>query len=267
MLFKRQVAVFLIPGLICFAACPAWAEANKPDSNVESDTQAKMQLDQMASKLASAKRFSVSMLMNYDVVQESGQKIQFSEVRKVLIDRPNHLRVDAKQSNGDEGGLIFDGKVLTLYNTGENVYSQTDVDGTVDGGLRYAVGKLGVRIPLARMLVTTLPQELEKLNSQIDFVELNTLGAEPTDHIAARTETVDYQVWIASDMLPRQIVITYKDEPGQPQFQADFSDWNLSPSITSSSFTYHPPKGAEKIRTLMPASMPRDIGDNKWAVK
>ena len=79
MLFKRQVAVFLIPGLICFAACPAWAEANKPDSNVESDTQAKMQLDQMASKLASAKRFSVSMLMNYDVVQESGQKIQFSE--------------------------------------------------------------------------------------------------------------------------------------------------------------------------------------------
>lgn len=267
MSFKRQVALFLISGLICLVAFSAQAEKYQSESNVVSDANAQMQLERMTMKLAGAKQFSVSILMNYDVVQESGQKIQFSEVRDVLIERPSHLRIDARQSDGDTGGLIFDGKTLTLYNKDEKVYSEINVDGNVDAAVRYAVGKMGVRIPLARMLVTTLPQELEKLNSTLEFVEYNTLGATPTDHIAARAKSVDYQVWIADDMLPRRIVITYKDEPGQPQFQADFSNWNLSPVISSSSFSYEPPEGAEKIRTLMPASMPRHIGDAKGATK
>lgn len=50
----------------------------------------------MAKKLAETKQFSVTMHMGYDVVQKSGQKIEFSEIRKTTINRPNHLRVDAR---------------------------------------------------------------------------------------------------------------------------------------------------------------------------
>jgi hypothetical protein len=60
--------------------------------------------------------------MNYDVVQASGQKIQFSEVRKVQISRPDYLRVDTQQSDGDAGSLMFDGKTLTLFSLTDNVY-------------------------------------------------------------------------------------------------------------------------------------------------
>lgn len=95
----------------------------------------------MAKTLAGAKAFSVAMHMNYDVVQASGQKIQFSEVRTVQISRPDNLRVDSQQSDVDAGGLIFDGKTLTLFNTTENVYSQTTHPGDVDAAVRYAVGK------------------------------------------------------------------------------------------------------------------------------
>ena len=211
------------------------------------------QLQGMAKKLAEAKQFSVSINMSYDVVQESGQKIQFSEVRKVLISRPNYMRVDTQQSDGDTGGLIFNGKTLTLFNTTENVYSQTQQSGDVDAAVRYAVGKLGIRVPLARMLTTTLPQELQKLITRVDFVERNTLGTMPTDHIAAQSRDVDFQVWIGKDMLPTRMVLTYKKAPGQPQFQAVFSSWNLSPVINDASFTFTPAKGAEKIPTLLPA--------------
>ena len=108
--FKFPAGSLLMLLMIHLCLVPVQAGEGKPGN----DNQAKVQLAEMAKKLAGAKQFSVSMLMNYDVVQESGQKIQFSEVRDVLIDRPNHLRVDARQSDGDTGGLVFDGKVLTL---------------------------------------------------------------------------------------------------------------------------------------------------------
>ncbi len=224
---------------------------------------AKSQLDGMAKKLAGAKRFSVSIHMSYDTVQDSGQKIQFSEIRKVTVSRPNHLRVDTRQSDGDTGGLLFDGKAITLFNTGERVYSQTNRPGDLDAAIRYAVGKLGMRVPLARMLVTTFPQEIQKLSTGVVYVERNTLGATPTDHIAGRGKGVDYQVWIAQDNLPARIVLTYKNAPGQPQFRAEFSDWNLTPKVSDATFTFTPPKGEEKIPTLLPAARSKAMSKTK----
>ena len=113
---------------------------------------------------------------------------------------------------------------------------------------------MGMRVPLARMLITTFPSELQKLSANVDYVEYNTLGATTTDHIVGSTNDVDNQVWIAKDMLPRRIVITYKNAPDQPQFRADFSDWNLAPKISDDTFIFTPPKGAEKIPTLLPAT-------------
>jgi len=215
---------------------------------------AKAQLIAMAKKLAEAKQFSFSMHMSYDVVQKSGQMIQFNEVRKVQISRPNHLRVDAWQSDGDTGGLLFDGKNITLFNRAENVYSQTSRPGDVDAAVRYAVGKLKIRVPLARMLVTSLPKELQRLSGEVDYIERDMFGATPTDHIAGRTDGVDYQFWITKDKLPTRIVLTYKDAPGQPQFQAEFSDWNFAPEVNASTFAFTPQEGAEKIPTLIPVA-------------
>jgi hypothetical protein len=70
--------------------------------------------------------------------------------------------------------------------------------------------------------------------------------------LAGRTETVDYQVWITegAQPLPLRVVLTYKNAEGQPQFQAHFSDWNLSPEIQDSQFAFAPPEGARKISFL-----------------
>ena len=104
----------------------------------------KAQLIDMAKKVAETKQFSVTMHMGYDVVQDSGQKIEFSEIRKVTVDRPNHMRTYVEQSDGDIGQFIFDGKVMTLFSESENVYAQTDQPGDLDAAIRYAVGKMGI---------------------------------------------------------------------------------------------------------------------------
>jgi hypothetical protein len=211
---------------------------------------AEKRLVDMAANLADTKQFSVAIHMTYDVLQESGEIIEFGEARTLQISRPEYLRVDAQQSDGDRGGLIFDGKTITQFSDTQNVYSQIDRPGDVDGAIRYAVGELGVRLPLARMLVTSFPQEISKLTTDIDLVEQNTLGPEPTVHIAGRTDDLDYQVWIREDNFPTRIVLTYKNAPGQPQFRADFSDWNTAPSLKRGSFIFTVPDTSEKIPTL-----------------
>lgn len=220
-------------------------------------------LNAMAVKLAQAKQFSVTINMTYDVLQESGQQIQFSEVREVHLKRPNLLRVDVKESDGEEHGLVYNGNSIIKFNVTEKVFSVINRPGNVDSIVRYIVSQLGVRVPLARLLVTTLPQEIQKISTQVDYVEINNLGHQPVIHVAGRTRDVDYQLWIGRDKLPRRVVMTYKNEPGQPQFQADLTDWDFGSDIPNGVFRVIPPPDAERIPTMVPASRQRAQAENK----
>jgi len=126
----------------------------------------------------------------------------------------------------------------------------------VDEVIHYAMEDLKIRVPLAMLLLSTLPSKVDDLVVSADYVEKTTITDVPCDHVAARTDKgVDFQVWVAQgeEPLPRRIVITYKDEAGQPQFWADLSDWNLSPEISDALFTFTPPDGAEQIQFLTEA--------------
>jgi len=210
-------------------------------------------LKSMSEYLAKAERFSVSIRDGYDAVQQSGQKVEFGEVRKVTVSRPDRLRVEVERSDGEKGLVVFDGKDLTVYTADKNVYATVSRQGTLDQTIKYALEDLKIRVPLAMMLLSTLPSELDKLVVSADYVETTTITDVPCDHLAVRTaKGVDFQVWVAqgNEPLPRRIVITYKDEAGQPQFWADLSNWNLAPEISDALFTFTPPDGANRIQFL-----------------
>ena len=205
----------------------------------------------MAGKLTKAERFSVTMVIRYDSVQATGQLIEFSERRDMVVQRPQKMRIDTRQSDGESSGLILDGSLVTQFNVDESVYAQLEQPGNLDDTIRYAVKNLGIRIPLARLLVSDLAAELGRNIERVALVETNQLGEEPIEHIAAVGASVDAQFWIRPDMLPARIVLVYRDTPGQPRFSADFSDWNLQPEIGQGTFRYDPPRGAEKIPVLL----------------
>ena len=218
-----------------------------------SEQRAMSVLKNMSQYLAQAQNFSVTIRDGYDAVQQSGQKVEFGEVRKVTVSRPDRLRIDVERSDGEKSLVVFNGKELTVYTPKENVYASVSRQGTLDQVIKYAVDDLKIRVPLAVMLLSSLPSELDNLVVSADYVETTTITDGPCDHVAARTNRgVDFQVWVAqgSQPLPRRIVITYKDEPGQPQFWADLSNWNLAPEITDRLFAFTPPNGADRVEFL-----------------
>jgi hypothetical protein len=242
--------IFLLAGLLTlflFSAGSATADDN---------ADARKLLRQMTEKLADSDNFTVTLQVNYDAVQASGQHIEFAEIRKVMVKRPDHIMIDTRQSDGDVGGLRHDGTTLTRFNKSENVYSRVDFAGGIDDALRYSIGTLGARIPLARLLVKTLPDELEKLSLEVDFVETNVLSEPATDHIAARGRSVDYQFWISDDHVLRRMTLTYLNVPGQPQIRTNFLNWDFSPSIKEKDFVFKPERRMEKVPSLTPIATP-----------
>ena len=242
----------LLLGIAFLSTPPVSAQqpaAKPPASEPGEAEQAKAILQRMADFLAKAQRFSFNLRIEYDVLQDSGQMIEFGERRKVIVSRPDKLRVDIERSDGDKGVTVFDGKEVTVFNASDNVYARVTQPGNLDGAITHLVGDLQMRLPLALMLVTTLPQELARRVTEVDYVEKTTLFDVPCDHIAARTATVDFEVWVAEGErpLPRRVVITYLEEEGQPQFRAQFSDWNLTPEVPESLFTLTLPPNAEQI--------------------
>jgi hypothetical protein len=203
----------------------------------------------MANYLSTLPAFSVSVASNYDVLQPSGQKIEYGEVRKLVVQRPDHLRSDTERSDGERSTAVFTGADMALLDVSNKLYASTPQPGGLDESILYFVSDLKMRFPMAMLLMARLPSELERRVRSVDYVETSHLFGSPTHHLAARGDTADFQVWVreGDHPLPMRVVITYKDEPGQPEYRADFSNWNVRPSITAK--TFHPtvPGGTQKV--------------------
>jgi hypothetical protein len=213
------------------------------------DEQAMAILERMADLLSQAQRISVMVDIGFDVVQDSGEKIEFGETRKVVISRPDHARIDITKRDGATSGFIFDGKEIAVFNARENVYATAARPGTLDEAIDYFINDLDMRFPLAELFSSKLAETLQEKVRAASYVEQASIAGVPCDHLALRGDQADLQLWIAQgdQPLPRRLVITYKHAAGQPQFWAQFSDWNLSPDVPDSLFVFTPPEGAAKI--------------------
>lgn len=230
----------------------SWASQESGIQAGPEPTDAKGLLLRMANYLAKTQAFAVNLSDSYDAVQASGEKIEFAATRKVVVSRPNGLRVEREGSDGEKQIMLYDGKDITVFSPSTNVYAQTAKPGGIDEAVKYFLKDLNMRLPLAMLLVSQLPAELERRTESVEYVEKTTIHGQAAHHLAARTETVDYQVWIAEGPkpLPLRVVLTYKLTEGQPQFRAQFSDWNLAPQVDATQFAYTPAEGANKIAFL-----------------
>jgi hypothetical protein len=231
------------------AASASAADVAAAPAAAERQDEAALHLAAMTRYLASLPGFQVTMLGSYDAVQESGQKIEFHELRDLALARPDRLRVRHVRSDGVESQIVFDGKTISVLNGEANVYAQAPQPGALDDAIVYFVRDLGMRLPLARLLTSRAPEELERRVQSLVYVERTTVLPVPVHHIAGRAGNVDVQLWIADgdQPLPLRIVLTYVDEPGQPQFRAQFLDWRTESPGGTDTFRFTPPPGARQI--------------------
>jgi hypothetical protein len=259
MILRKFVILMMALAMASMYARLGFAAQETARETVKAQNQASALLMKSADFLAHVDRLSVNIKARYDVLQRNGEKIEFNEVRKVALSRPNLMRVDVEQSDGDKNLVLFNGQDVTVFSPDEKMYAIASSPGNVDQAIHFLIDGLGLKLPLAMMFVTKYPSELQNRVRSVAVVEKDLTTDVPSTHLAARTDEVDFQIWIPSegDPLPRRVVISYKNEPGQPQFSANFSNWNLSPDLPEGYFAFTPPPDAQRIQFLAMAGAAR----------
>jgi hypothetical protein len=187
-----------------------------------------------------------------DEVLKTGEKIQYSHVRKLKINEPKQFWIE---SAGDITNTTIwkDDNTFTLLDRINNVYSQVAAPGTIDETMDMLVDKYGVTTPLADLLSDDLYSVLMKNAVTCRYLGLHYADGIKCHHIAATQKNIDWQIWVDGGDVPqlRKIVITYKLRPGSPQYVAVLKNFTELDKIPAEdTFTFKAPEGAKKISLL-----------------
>jgi hypothetical protein len=164
--------------------------------------------------------------------------------------RPNRLLAEV---SGDDGSskLVFDGKTAIIYSATQNKYASIAVpDGTIEGMLKEAVGRLGIDLPLADFLSEAPNKAFLTGVTAGRVVNTVTIDGAPYDHLFfSQPPGIELELWLSKNeqSLPRRLIVTYRSLPGEPNFIAQFSDWNFNIHPADADFAFQPPTGATQV--------------------
>jgi hypothetical protein len=236
------------------------AEAAKPAQPAISE-EASAALQRMGQTLrAEQMSFQARTIRVY--AEPNGEPLHIFHLLKVTMHRPNRMLAEV---SGDDGSskLVFDGKTAIIYSAAQNKYATIAVsEGTIAGMMKEAVGRLGVDFPLADFLSDDPGKAFLSGITAGRVVNTVTIDGAPYDHLFFfQPPGIELELWLAKNeqSLPRRLIVTYRTLPGQPNFIAQFSDWNFNANPSEADFAFQPPAGATQVElkpvaTAAPAS-------------
>jgi hypothetical protein len=192
--------------------------------------------------------------------EANGEPLHIFHTMKITVHRPNRLLVDV---TGDDGSnkLVFDGKTLTIFSAQDKKYASLSVSEgtTIDGMLKDAVGRLGVDFPLADFLSEAPNKAFLSGVTSGRVVNTVTIDGALYDHLFfSQPPGIELELWLSKSeqSLPRRLIVTYRSLPGQPNFIAEFSDWNFNIHPSDAEFVFQPPADAVQVALKPPETAP-----------
>jgi hypothetical protein len=250
----REVLAMMIFAAV-FSLAPVLPAAAQTEEGVEVKTGPKIEpeafadLMEMTGFLSKAEKFSFTADVQYDVLQGNGQKLEFGGAHKVVVVRPDKLYSEVESRDGTKRIFIFDGKAIYYADLTHKVYATVPRPGDINQAIDYFTEDLDMPLPIGQVVSSDVGEMLKKEVYAGGFVEQDTINGILSEHLAFRTENLDFQTWIASegDPIQTRLVIDYKNYPASPQYTADFKDWNFKPEVEDSLFVFKPADGMQKI--------------------
>lgn len=256
----RQLVVIsgiLAAGIIGLASTPLPAAAAAKPAKPAISAEASAALLQMGKSL-SAPQFSFQARTIRVYSDNGGDFLHIFHAMKVVVQRPNHMLAE---STGDDGSskIVFDGKTAYVYSPAQNKYASIPVpEGTIEGMLKEAIGRLGVDFPLADFLSSAPNKAFLTGVTSGRVVNTVTIDGAPYLHLLFNQPPgIELELWLSKNdqSLPRRLIVTYRSLPGQPNFIAEFSDWDFNIHPSPADFTFQPPAGATQV-ALKPVGGP-----------
>jgi len=202
----------------------------------------------MANNLKATPMLSADYDADQEIINLEGQKLQYSASGSIALDRAKGFRLTRKGPFAD-AEVIFDGKMISLHGKGMNVYAQFESPGpTVEAAADELRAVTGLDAPGADLLSSDPYTLLTDGVTEGAVVGTAFIGGVEADHLAFRTDLVDWQIWISKGdkPLPLKYVITTKWVTGAPEYSLRLTNWKTD-GVDAAQFAFNPPADAKKI--------------------
>jgi hypothetical protein len=215
------------------------------------DPKAEEYLKGMCTYMAGLHTFSFQVEEMFDETQDDGQKLQLGNQRHMSVSRPDKM---FGESEGDtkNSQFFYDGKTATVYDRAQKTYAVEKVPATIDGMLDDLHERFATNQTLSDFLFADSYKVFTENVESGAYIGEHYVGKVKCHHLAFRQKNLDWQIWIeeGEKPLPRKFVITFKQEPDQPQFTALFHRWDENPTLSDEMFQFQPPNGLRKVDFL-----------------
>jgi hypothetical protein len=240
---RPLLAAVLAVGLGLAAGTAAAAEGKNPDADEI--------LRSMSKFLAGTPAFSVVADVSLEFMTVDAEKLQLNSRASLVVERPARIHA-TRQGRFADTELFYDGSQLTIYGKDLKAYVQQDVRGTIDQAIAALETATGFSMPGADLLLADPYAVLSAGVTSSGYHGLAVVGGIKAHHLAFRTPSVDWQIWVqdGEQPLPLKYVITTKRLAGAPQYSVQMSQWNLKPAIPAGRFRFVAPPGVEKLPAL-----------------
>ena len=216
-----------------------------PDPVVEN---AKKMLKAMSDYLAGQNAISFAYDAVLEVVTTEDQKLALSSSGDVVLNRPDKLR--ATRSGGfAEVEMVFDGEALTIAGKNANLFTRIPAPGSVDNLMDVMHDVYNRPLPAADLLSSDAYTQLTGDITDVKDLGSGVINGVECDHLAFRTEGVDWQIWIAQgdQPYPCKYAIASKTVKLQPQYSITIRDWKTGWMVPRDDFAFNNTTNAEQI--------------------
>ena len=206
---------------------------------------------EMSDALKKAGNFQVHAEINFDQVLVSGQKIQYAGAADIVVRPPNGVFIDYRDDLSAKR-FWYDGKQGTLLDVAQEKYSQAPLPDTIDAARDTLRTEYELSLPLADLVSSNHLETISSRALSWGYLGVHDVEGTLANHIAIVGKNADLQLWIQKEgePVPLKMVITYKNRPMSPQYQAVLMDWKLGATVSDSTFQPNLPKNAQQVKLL-----------------
>jgi hypothetical protein len=217
-------------------------------------------IEDMTDYIQAHQELSFEAHITYEVVQESGQKLQFDQEYSLVASRPDRLFWTTWHDDGSADSAWYEDGTFTMLKQPDNIYGQIEVPGTITEMIGVVVDEYGIAVPFMDILAGQARETIQDAAPSGWYVGASWVNGAWTHHVALRAPDVDIEIWVGMDEpVPSKLTITWKHEVGMPSYMARFGKWNTSPSIQESVFHFEAPPDAELVE-IVPEAEPTEGG-------
>ncbi len=235
-------------------AAPAASAASDDDRVVEPEAAALLKA--AWDWLGAQESYAFHADVEYDEVYGEETRVRVGGRVDALVRRPDRFKVFFDGDRGQKS-YFYDGKSFTLADLRSKTWAAAPVSGPNDAAVDAIVEGLGIPLPLSDFLVTGAAYGADELRAAY-VVGQSRVGGKRCHQVLVLLDDLDFQLWVEADGNPviRKLVIVYREAPGQPQFEANFTEWHPSTKLSDYVFTFLPDDSFRKVALAAPVPEP-----------